>query len=225
MEGSVASPSREGRTLLSDLAAGYSLNVCDNGLLFGTDQVKTITVFLTCTIFCYVSALCQEDTRKQSLKMSTLPATQQSAINLAIQHWNHQVKWKAQKELAKPVGDASVNIARLGPRDEDDLIVTDQSGCSPTGNCSILVLRPKKEHYRVVLEAIGQTFAATPVRANGFRNIKIRMHGSATMSTIKVYKFNGSRYLRAGCYDENFEMLDGAGNLRELKKPQITPCR
>ena len=157
--------------------------------------------------------------------MSTLPVTQQSAINLAIQHWYRQFKWKAQDSSSNPVGDASIATVHLGSLSEDDLIVTDQSGCSPTGNCSILVLRPAKDRYRVVLEAIGQTLTATPTRADGFRNIKVRMHGSATMSTIKVYKFNGNRYLRAGCYDENFEMLDGAGNLRELKKPQITPCR
>jgi hypothetical protein len=183
--------------------------------------VKATVVFMVCVLLFSMKA--PGDTRRQSVRMSALPASQQSAINLAIQHWYRQFKWKAQ--VGSPIGlRMGVATVHLGPPDEEDLVVTDHSGCSPTGNCSILVMRPTKDQYRVVLEAIGQTFTATPVRASGFRNIKIRMHGSATVSAIKVYKFNGSRYLRAGCYQENFGMLDAAGNLRELKKPQVTPC-
>lgn len=51
------------------------------------------------------------------------------------------------------------------------------------------------------------------------------MHGSATMYMVKVYQFNGSRYLRAGCYNLNFTVLDSEANVRDLDKPRITPCR
>ena len=187
--------------------------------------MRATTVLLIYIALPSMNALGQDDMRKQGVRLSTLPVAQQTNINSAIQHWNRQFEWKAKDQSRDPVGDASVATGRLGPADEDDLIVTDQSGCSPTGNCSIFVLRPIKEKYRVVLEAIGQTFTVTPARANGFRNVKVGMRGSATMSTIKVYKFNGIRYLRADCYDENFEVLDGAGNLHQLKKPQVTPCR
>lgn len=172
-----------------------------------------------------VDALGQDDARKQSARLSTLPAAQQSAVHSAIQHWNRQFKWKANDDSANLFETALVAPVRLGSGDDDELVVTDQSGCSPTGNCSIFVLHPAQDQYRVVLEGIGQTLTVTPARTNGFRNIKIRMHGSAKTSTIKIYKFNGNRYLRAGCYHENFEMLDRAGNFRELGKPQITPCR
>jgi hypothetical protein len=187
------------------------------------EEMKSTIFLISCTIFFSIAALGQDDLRKQSVRLSTLPAAQQSAVNSAIQYWNRQLNWKA-KNTSAPAADASVATVRLGPANEDDLIVTDKSGCSPTGNCSILVLRPIKDQYRVILEGTGQSFTATPTRANGFRTIKIRVHGSATMSTIKLYKFNGRQYLRAGCHDENFQILDSAGNLQELKKPQITPC-
>lgn len=170
-------------------------------------------------------AVGQDDMRKSSVRLSTLPAAEQSSVNSAIQHWYRQFESKAKDRSVNALGDASVATVRLGPAHENDLILTDRAGCSPTGNCSIFVMRPVKDRYRVVLEGIGQTFTVMRARANGFQNIEIRMHGSATMSAIKVYKFNGTRYLRSGCYDENFEVLDSAGNSRELKKPQITPCQ
>jgi hypothetical protein len=171
-------------------------------------------------------AVCQgQDIRRHSVRLSTLRAPEQSAINSAILHWNRQFEWKAQDNSANMAGDTSVATSPLGPPEEEDLIVTDQSGCSPTGNCSILVLRPIKKQYRVVLEAIGQTFTATSARANGFHDIQVRMHGSATMSTVKIYKFNGTRYVRTGCYDEISGELDKEGNLQELDKPRRTPCQ
>lgn len=171
-----------------------------------------------------MNALGQDDIRKQSARLSTLPATQQSAINSAIQRWNRRFKRKAKDDPAN-LGEALVAAVRLGSADGNELIVTDQSGCSPTGNCSVFVLHPTKDQYRVVLEGIGQKLTATAARTNGFRNINLSMHGSATMREVKVYKFNGNRYLRAGCYNENFEMLDTTGKLGELEKPRITSCR
>jgi len=51
------------------------------------------------------------------------------------------------------------------------------------------------------------------------------MHGSATMSAVNTYKFNGSRYLRSGCYELNFTGLDSKGNVQDLDKPRISPRR
>jgi hypothetical protein len=160
-----------------------------------------------------------------SVGISTLPAAEQAAINTAIKRWDRQFKWKAINNLEKPIADASVETVHLGPANEKDLVVTDQSACSPTGNCSILVLRSAHGRYRVVLDGIGQSFNIRPSRTNGFRNIELAMHGSATESTVKIYKFNGSRYLRSGCQDVSFETLDKEGNRQELEKPLVTPCR
>ena len=185
-----------------------------------------ISAFTTLMVLVALCAVDQgQDIRGHSVRLSTLSPPQQSAINSAIQHWDRQFKWKAQYNSANMAGDTSVATARLGPAREKDLIVTDLSGCSPTGNCSIWVLRPVKKQYRVVLEAIGQIFTIMSARANGFRNIKIRMHGSATMSEVKTYKFNGTRYVRTGCYNEIFKELDKEGKLQKLDNPRTAPCQ
>ena len=187
--------------------------------------MRATTLFLICIVLFSIGAPGQDDLRKQTVKLSALPAPQRSAINSAIQQWNRQFPQKPKDNSATLGEDASVATIRLGPSDEPDLVVTDDSGCSPTGNCSIFVLRPTKDEYRVALEATGQIITATPARANGFRNIKVRMHGSATMSEIKIYRFNGIRYVRSGCYNESFEEIDKDGNVQELDTPRMTPCQ
>ena len=156
--------------------------------------------------------------------ISTLPRSQQAAISAAVDKWDHQFKWMAHSDSGSSIGGASFEILSLGPLDEKDLVVTDQSGCSPTGNCSMLFLRPFRGGYRVVLDGIGQTYEVRRTQRHGFRDVQLRMHGSATESTVKTYKFNGTRYLRSGCQDLNFEILDKQGNVQELEKPQVTPC-
>ena len=163
--------------------------------------------------------------RTNGISMSTLPAAQRSAIVAAIDRWNRQFKWKTPDNSDKLVTDTLVDTVHLGPPGEDDLVVTDRSECSPTGNCTILVLRPFKDRYRVILDGIGQSFSLQRSKVNGFRDVVLKMHGSATETTIKIYEFNGSRYLRAACYDENTTLLDADGNVQELEKPRITPCR
>jgi hypothetical protein len=51
------------------------------------------------------------------------------------------------------------------------------------------------------------------------------MHASAMEMTLKLYKFNGSRYLRAGCQNVILAIEDSEGDLQRLPKPKITPCQ
>lgn len=208
-----------GRTFLSDRSCGNILRSYDEG------PVKATTVLLIGIVLFSLNAKCQDDLRQQSVQLSRLPAVEQLAINLAIRHSDRQLGQKAADTSVNRSGDASVATVTLGPVNENDLVVTDQSWCSPTGNCSIFVMRPHGNQYRVILEATGQSITSTARRTNDFRDVQVRMHGSATMSEIKIYRFNGSRYLRSGCYDENFEILDSKGNVHDLDRPHMTPCK
>jgi hypothetical protein len=96
--------------------------------------------------------------------------------------------------------------------------------CSPTGNCSVWVLRTGTHGYPVVLHGIAQSVWIWPTRTTGFQDIVLGMHGSATSTTLKLYKFDGSRYRRMACYIADFEYLDQDGTIHELEEPRITPC-
>jgi hypothetical protein len=188
-------------------------------------RTSRTAVVLLSSIFLAVCLLGQEDdARNGAVKFSTLPSAQQSGITDAIRQWGRQFKWHARTRLAE-IGGASVTMIQLGPPNEHDLVVTDQSGCSPTGNCPILLLRPDDDHYHVILEATAQSFTTHPNQAHGFREIVFRMHGSATESTVREYRFDGKRYIRSSCYNEIYAVLNRDGNLQELSKPRTTPCR
>jgi len=189
---------------------------------FGRRMRKTALAIGLTLLCCLASA---QQPKGRSVTLSSLPAKKQLTINAAVTRWDTQLKSSATQESEKLSENTSVETVHLGPSQEADLIVTDPALCSPTGNCSVLVLRAVKNGYRVVLDGIGQTYTLKPTRTNGFHNIELAMHGSATMSEVKIYKFNGTRYLRSGCYDVNFTVLDSEGNVQDLDEPRVTPCR
>jgi hypothetical protein len=169
---------------------------------------------------CGLFAFAETDGAKP-VELSTLPAPQQRAIVEALKHWNRQIGRKLHADSETSMGSTLVDTVHLGPKNEDDLVLTDRSGCSPTGNCSMFVLLATQSRYRVVLDGVGQMYTLKRARSKGLLNIELSMHGSATESTIKGYKFNGSRYLRVSCYNEIFATSDGT----KLDRPRTSPCR
>ena len=48
-----------------------------------------------------------------------------------------------------------------------------------------------------------QTFQIQRSRSNGFRDIVVEMHGSATQRTLRLLRFGNGKYHEGGCYDAN----------------------
>lgn len=96
--------------------------------------------------------------------------------------------------------------------------------CSPTGNCSFWILRRGARGYSVILHGVGQTLSVLPAAENGLRDVVLGMHGSATMTALKVYRFNSAAYQRMGCFSENWQYLGEDGEVHELDEPRITLC-
>jgi hypothetical protein len=96
--------------------------------------------------------------------------------------------------------------------------------CSPTGNCPFWILRKSHDAYRVLFQrgAI-QTFEIQRTRSNGFSEIVVEMHGSATERGLKLLRYSEGRYHETGCYEANWSVLEG-DVVRDLKEPRLTPC-
>jgi hypothetical protein len=96
--------------------------------------------------------------------------------------------------------------------------------CSPTGNCDFWVFSRVGETYKLILEREAiQTFTVQPTLTNGFHDLVLGMHGSATEQELFVYRFIGGRYQRSACYNANWQRLAG-DKLQHLKEPALTPC-
>jgi hypothetical protein len=62
--------------------------------------------------------------------------------------------------------------------------------CSPTGNCSFWVFMRSGSRYKLILDAHArQTFTIQKSRTNGFLDLVLGMHGSATEQGLFVYRF------------------------------------
>lgn len=96
--------------------------------------------------------------------------------------------------------------------------------CSPTGNCEGWVFRRTKDGYSMILHRTAtQTFTIQPTIGNGFHDLVLGQHGSATDVGLTLYRFDGSKYRRLACYDANWAYLGEDGEYRSLNEPRITP--
>ncbi len=93
-------------------------------------------------------------------------------------------------------------------------------------NCPLYVFQKTGTNYRVILEkGAAQTVTVQRTRTNGYLDVVVGMHGSATEEGLFVYQFREGRYRRTHCYNESFEELGKDGEVHELEKPRITPCQ
>lgn len=98
--------------------------------------------------------------------------------------------------------------------------------CSPTGNCAFWVFQKAASGYKVILDkGAVQSFTVQAARNDGFSDLVLAMHGSATEQDLYLYRFSHGSYHRTACYDANWEYLDKNGELHELKEPRITHCQ
>jgi hypothetical protein len=97
--------------------------------------------------------------------------------------------------------------------------------CSPTGNCPFWVFKRTAFGYTLILDAEAiQTFNIQASRTNSYRDLVLKMHGSATESDLLLYEFRGGQYRQSACYNANWTYLDADGEMQDLKEPRITPC-
>jgi hypothetical protein len=98
--------------------------------------------------------------------------------------------------------------------------------CSPTGNCAFWVFQKTAGGYKLIAEkGAVQTFTIQRTRTNGFLDLVLNMHGSATSRGLYVYRFRDGKYRRTDCYGANWTYLGKDGEVHDLEEPRITPCK
>jgi hypothetical protein len=92
--------------------------------------------------------------------------------------------------------------------------------------CAHWVYCKTKAGYRALFDA-GDVQAVEPQKAvtNGYHDLITTRHGSAWDSGFYVYKYDGKRYRRIGCFTRTYCYEDARGHMREWKRPRITRVR
>lgn len=127
------------------------------------------------------------------------------------------------REVAAQTRIKAVDLSGKGVGEFVAQSVGDRS-CSPTGNCEFWVFRQNGDKYSVILHRIAtQTFTIQPTLTNGFHDLVLGQHGSATEQGLTLYRFDGSKYQRITCYDADWSFLGKDGEYHTRKEPHLTP--
>lgn len=136
-------------------------------------------------------------------------------------------RFKGDSNAKSKAADTRVRLVDLNG-DGVPEVISQASGdiCSPTGNCPFWVFQKTGAKYRLILEKWAvQDFTVQPTQTNGYFDLVLGMHGSATEQGLFLYQFRDGRYRKAGCYDANWTYLGKDGEYHDLKQPRITPCK
>jgi hypothetical protein len=160
---------------------------------------------------------------KSAVSITTLPNSQRAAMIAALKRWDRELGRRDTDDT--PLSEAVIERVHLKVTGSPEMVMTGsgQLDCSPTGNCSIWVLQPANDGYRVILESLGQTFSTGSSRTKGYHDIFVNMHGSAYETTVKFYN--------SAVRDINEPVVTTLSSRSPTKMetfrnlPRITPCR
>ena len=169
----------------------------------------------------------QELNTQESLRNAKLTSLDRQAIAAAIaaqlRPTMADLDIGSENQLRKAVLDTRIRMIDLNNDGVPEALAQGMVNCSPTGNCPFWVFRKTLRGYKLLVESYGQKFTVQRTSTNGFRDIVISMHGSATESGLTDYRYKDGNYHDAGCYGASWTVTEG-DTVRELKEPQITPC-
>jgi len=136
----------------------------------------------------------------------------------------HDPEMGSEDQVRHAVLNANIRMVSLNQDEKEPLevVVQIQHYCSPDGNCTLWFFRRTPHGYRLLLDAIGQGFTVQKTVTNGFNDLVVNMHSSATDQWLKVYRYASGRYWRVACYDADWAPPEN-GVVHQLKEPRITP--
>jgi hypothetical protein len=130
---------------------------------------------------------------------------------------------QSEKQLLDAAADTRIEVVDLDGDGKPEVIAQSWGDemCGATGNCAFWIFKKIGSVYKAILIGAAQTFAVEETGTNGFRDVTLGLHDSATKSELRLYRFSEGRYHKRGCFDANWAKEVG-GPI--LKKPIITHC-
>lgn len=115
------------------------------------------------------------------------------------------------RSLQQEIDTIRIARAALHTKAPEQLLVqaSDSCHCGATGNCAFWVLERRGKGFHVLLETeMVQEFSVEQSRSNGYLDIMTATHGSAALSGLVLYKFDGKQYGAADCASVESEVKE-----------------
>jgi hypothetical protein len=131
----------------------------------------------------------------------------------------------SQREQRKLALGTRVKLADLNGDGTPEVILQAwdiKAGCGATGNCPAWVFQQDGKNLRKIFDSGSfQRLAVTSETHEGFRDIALIAHESASEQSITFYQFRKGKYKEGRCFDANWM---NPSNFSSLKQPTIKPC-
>jgi hypothetical protein len=129
----------------------------------------------------------------------------------------------ADRQMGKLAGNTRIELFDLNGDGTGEIIAQGNGfgACGATGNCVVLLIQRTPEGLRLLLDSRagkeGGGFEKIRVLesvTNGFQDIVLASHVSASERTLEVFRFSDGKYRRSDCYHSR--VIEG------LKDPEIS---
>jgi hypothetical protein len=136
----------------------------------------------------------------------------------------------SEKEMRKLAANTRIEFVDLNGDGENEIVAQGNGlgPCGATGNCIVLVLRATTDGWKIVLDTrakLGggvEKIRVLETSTNGFRDIVLATHDSATERTAFVLRYDNEQYRERECYVINWWTF--TGGFHQLAQPEIGHC-
>ncbi len=95
-----------------------------------------------------------------------------------------------------------------------------EGGCDGT-NCPFWIFQNSPDGYVSLLDTVAASYTVQPDSTNGFSDLVMMRHVSASESSLSLYHYGDGKYVDAGCYTATWSPPEDG----EVQDPEITPCK
>lgn len=174
----------------------------------------------------------QERFGRQSLRNARITENQKHEIAAAIEiqlrsEYSHDKidsddEMQPGETLRARARDTRIELVDLNGDGISEVIAqgSDHVDCSPTGNCPFWIFQKSPHGYKPLLDGFGQTFTVQKHVTNGFHDIVVSTHHSATESGLAEFRYDGECYHQMVAYVAEWEGLKD-GFEQKLSEPQV----
>jgi hypothetical protein len=152
-------------------------------------------------------------------------------VEAEVRPWMSDYGIGSEKELHKLVLGTRVELDDLNGDGVPEMLLQAfdvREGCGATGNCTLWVFEKTTNGYRKLLDTRGkdgiggiERVRIGPNRTNGYLDLTLAAHDSASEMELAVYTFRDGSYRLSACYEANW--LSDKDPTQGLEYPSITP--